>query len=70
MMNEHPQSLSSLQSQLSMRSSVVKIDDCAICYEIIEETALVKVLEPCHHYFHNDCINQWLIIEKRCPMCM
>ena len=19
---------------------------------------------------HNTCINQWLIIEKRCPMCM
>jgi hypothetical protein len=30
----------------------------------------VKVLEPCNHYFHNACINQWLIIEKRCPMCM
>lgn len=55
---------------MTQNSSQIKIDDCAICFDTISEQQRVKVLQPCNHYFHNDCINQWLIIEKRCPMCM
>ena len=55
---------------MSGATSQVKVDDCAICYDGISDSQLVKVLRPCNHYFHNDCINQWLIIEKKCPMCM
>jgi hypothetical protein len=65
-----PSRSSGQQSRVSKSSSMMKIDDCAICFENIDENAMIKVLQPCNHYFHNVCINQWLIIEKRCPMCM
>ena len=49
---------------------MVKLDDCAICFDTISDSQIAKMLKPCNHYFHNECINQWLIIEKKCPMCM
>jgi hypothetical protein len=45
--------------------------DCAICQSKFELTDDVTLL-PCggHHYFHNDCINQWLgSFSKKCPVC-
>lgn len=57
------------QSIMTSNTSQFKVDDCAICCDAVTDQQMVKVL-PCGHYFHNDCINQWLIIEKRCPMCM
>ena len=59
---------SSNYSQNSQQSSLA--DVCAICYDAIHMKDVIKLIEPCNHYFHTNCINQWLLVEKKCPMCM
>ena len=43
---------------------------CLICLINFDENSLVTPL-PCdiRHYFHTQCIEQWLIINARCPLC-
>lgn len=45
------------QSTRTCNTSQVKVDDCTICFDSIQDNHLIKVLQPCNHYFHNDCIN-------------
>ena len=44
--------------------------DCAICMGEFDEHAEVTPL-PCNikHYFHTDCIAQWLKTRPECPIC-
>ena len=44
-------------------------DGCAICIEGFEEDEICGVLDRCGHYFHKICIDQWLGIKSRCPLC-
>ena len=41
---------------------------CSICYYNVKEGEQVIQL-PCRHYFHVDCIKEWLFKERSCPMC-
>jgi hypothetical protein len=41
---------------------------CSICYYNLKEGEQVNKL-PCAHLFHVDCIKEWLLKEKRCPLC-
>ncbi|GJJ78848.1 hypothetical protein EMPS_11207 [Entomortierella parvispora] len=41
---------------------------CAIClceYEDEEELRKMK----CNHYFHKECVDEWLRIHRNCPLC-
>lgn len=40
---------------------------CCICLVDLEEGNEVRKL-PCSHLFHKDCIDQWLIVNKTCPI--
>lgn len=41
---------------------------CVVCCEAIEEGHSVRVL-PCLHRFHVDCVDQWLVRSRTCPVC-
>ncbi|KAG0004820.1 hypothetical protein BGZ65_012619 [Modicella reniformis] len=41
---------------------------CPIClcdYEDLEELRHL----PCDHYFHKDCVDEWLKLKRTCPLC-
>uniref|UniRef100_A0A453RQN0 RING-type domain-containing protein n=1 Tax=Aegilops tauschii subsp. strangulata TaxID=200361 RepID=A0A453RQN0_AEGTS len=44
------------------------MEQCVICRVEFEEGESLVAL-PCKHSYHSDCINQWLQLNKVCPMC-
>lgn len=45
-------------------------NECAICMVQFDEDTQVTPL-PCdvRHYFHTECIEQWMREKTECPMC-
>ncbi|XP_060178302.1 E3 ubiquitin-protein ligase MBR1-like [Lycium barbarum] len=41
---------------------------CAICQSEFEHEESIGTLQ-CEHKYHTDCIKQWLLRKKNCPMC-
>lgn len=44
------------------------LEKCTICLYEFEVEEDVRRL-PCMHLFHVECVDQWLITNKRCPIC-
>ncbi|EGG21838.1 hypothetical protein DFA_01724 [Cavenderia fasciculata] len=45
-----------------------RIGDCSVCCcEFDLEDFAIKL--PCKHYYHYDCITQWLKLHSSCPNC-
>lgn len=42
---------------------------CSICRSDLAEGDVVRKIRPCHHIFHQRCIDDWLAINTTCPMC-
>lgn len=40
--------------------------NCAICQESVQTGVRLR---SCQHTFHGDCIDQWLRLNTRCPVC-
>ncbi|KAL6123852.1 hypothetical protein ACLB2K_076369 [Fragaria x ananassa] len=47
-------------------ATVAETPMCAICQEFAVEDVTRM---PCLHYYHGDCILQWLHVSHLCPMC-
>src|SRR5207248_9774127 len=41
---------------------------CSICLESYEDGDELRNLW-CSHHFHKDCVDEWLKLNKKCPMC-
>eukprot|EP00878_Enallax_costatus_P013304 GHUV01013909.1.p1 GENE.GHUV01013909.1~~GHUV01013909.1.p1 ORF type:complete len:274 (+),score=126.30 GHUV01013909.1:476-1297(+) len=41
---------------------------CAICQMDYDDSDHVKLL-PCCHVYHQECVDQWLGLNKTCPIC-
>ena len=45
-----------------------EVDKCTICLCELDDGEDVRRL-PCMHLFHVSCVDQWLTLNKRCPIC-
>ncbi|CDW55518.1 E3 ubiquitin-protein ligase Arkadia [Trichuris trichiura] len=43
-------------------------DKCSICLLEFERDDSIRTLR-CNHFFHVRCIDRWLVINKKCPVC-
>jgi len=41
---------------------------CAICLGDYAVDETIRFL-PCQHHFHQECVDQWLLTDKSCPLC-
>jgi hypothetical protein len=50
------------------KATMASQDPCRICLEEYEEGDMLRGLS-CFHNFHQACIDQWLNVSKKCPVC-
>ena len=44
--------------------------ECYICCVDLEVDDSVYICETCKHYFHEECVEQWIATgQSTCPMC-
>ena len=53
---------------VTFKSNYLKESNCGICRDDFKDGENVKVLK-CQHLFHRECLGQWLINNKKCPIC-
>lgn len=41
---------------------------CTVCCDEFEAEEEVRAL-PCLHFYHRECIDQWLMYHRQCPIC-
>ena len=43
-------------------------NQCYICFDLFQENEYLKQLN-CGHIFHKECLSQWILNQKNCPIC-
>ncbi|CAA7034404.1 unnamed protein product [Microthlaspi erraticum] len=64
-----PEVIRSLPVLLCRREAEEEERECCICLGGFEEGEKMKVLPPCRHCYHCECVDQWLKTESSCPLC-
>jgi len=57
--------LNKLRNNAMHRKINNSTNECIICYEKIKTGIITK----CNHYYCNNCIDNWLLINQNCPFC-
>ena len=50
------------------KTNYLNESNCGICRDDFQDGETVKILK-CQHLFHRECLGQWLISNKKCPIC-
>ena len=61
-------SSSSSNTSGASSSTSSSVDTCPICMDVMAPGHVAKNL-PCLHAFHATCVDKWLRMSRRCPMC-
>ena len=48
---------------------LAEVSTCAICFDDSPAGTTVRVLLPCRHSFHLECVDPWLTNNDSCPSC-
>ncbi|CAH8357980.1 unnamed protein product [Eruca vesicaria subsp. sativa] len=43
--------------------------ECAVCLSEFEDEETLRLMPPCCHVFHADCVDVWLSDHSTCPLC-
>ena len=43
-------------------------EECPICLEKLKKNNTIYLI-PCCHYFHKECLKNWVMVENYCPIC-
>jgi hypothetical protein len=44
--------------------------DCVICMlEVDIDHARLRMVTPCNHFFHPECLQRWMDVKMECPTC-
>lgn len=54
---------------VSLPETSVKEGECSVCLENFEAGNSKLRMMPCSHYFHEQCIFDWLRVSHVCPLC-
>ncbi|XP_022761236.1 putative RING-H2 finger protein ATL69 [Durio zibethinus] len=53
----------------SMQLPKPSADVCPICLLEYQANEILRTIPSCMHYFHADCIDEWLKRNATCPLC-
>lgn len=56
--------------RIKKNDELIKNDEkCYICFHKFEKGKFKRHLPNCKHFYHKKCIDKWLKINARCPIC-
>ncbi|KAK1629272.1 hypothetical protein QYE76_003587 [Lolium multiflorum] len=65
----HPVSRQDMLALPMAKAGETREDECPIClHDFLPGGKELRTM-PCSHSFHEQCIFDWLVIDRRCPIC-
>mmetsp|Transcript_87932 Transcript_87932/g.247046 ORF Transcript_87932/g.247046 Transcript_87932/m.247046 type:complete len:277 (+) Transcript_87932:66-896(+) len=58
----------SLFAQLNVGDDNRPAPECSCCHDVFSADRRI-IATPCRHYFHESCLEQWLMVARTCPLC-
>jgi len=57
-----------LSREMEQKNQDKELTTCMVCLEEYEQDQWLRTL-PCFHFYHQECIDKWLVTNNTCPVC-